>query len=233
MDLGLIREIELTIAKEAKAHADAVSALNPYSEAESLSLGSAEAVYSGATSPIHGVFAFALDGPIEERDWQEVERFFLRKERSPAFWCSPASDPSLLAFLRSGFVETKKVPVHGFRFGAQEISELGLPEKLGSSTPNLEEWALTFSKRERPGAKEPNLFALTKMHQREIRFYLSGHSASYTFFQDGIAFVPHVGDSALLALQIDEAKQFKSASFAVLGNSSLPFLYERTLYEPV
>lgn len=213
---------------EAAAHAFAAAELNPFGEAEILELGDARAVYCGAWSPVHGVLGLGLSGPVEERDLREIERFYFKKERDPAFWITPETDPSLTALLAHEYHPVKSIPVHGAALNA----DLCLPEPNGSSQPDHHQWTIAFSLTLDPNAKEPGLLALTKLHQKETRRYLAGggNCASYTFFHRGIALVPAPSTHTLLALQAHEARQWK-AEFLVTGAASpLPFLYERSLY---
>jgi hypothetical protein len=221
-----VREVELAFAAEAAAHARAASELNPFGEAESLELGEARAVYSGAWSPVHGVFGLGLDGPVEERDLAEVFRFFHKKERPPAFWVTPETDPSLLLLLGRDFQATRKMPVH-----AATPAQVDLPPPSGSHQPDHQAWTLAFTRTLDPGAVEAGLLALTKLHQKDTRFYLGAQAASYTFFHRGLALVPTLAEHSLLALQASDAKEWGAAFLATGAASPLPFLYERTLYE--
>ena len=126
-----LRDIEAAFAAEAEAHARAALELNPHGEAEALELGAARAVYAGQWSQVHGVFGLGLDGPVEERDLREIERFFQRKERSPAFWLTPDTDPSLAEFLKQDYEPSRRVPVHGLARPA--AAERPLP--AGTSEP--------------------------------------------------------------------------------------------------
>lgn|GEM_PF-3724893 len=227
--VGSCRELEFAFAAEAAQHARAALELNSFGEAECLELGDARAVYSGAWSPVHGVFGLGLDGPVEARDLQELERFFQKKERPPAYWICPETDPSLLELLGRDFEPKRKVPVHG-----APLEKLGgLPAASGSNQPEHKSWCLAFTQATDPGAKETGLFALTKLHQKETRLYLAGNgtSASYTFFSRGIALVPSPGAHSLLALQASDAATWKAGFFATGAASPLPLLYERILYE--
>lgn len=230
------RNIEFAFAAEMAAHCAAAAELNPYAEAECLELGDARAVYCGAWSPVHGVCGLGLDGPVEERDLAEVERFFHRKERPPAFWLCPATDPSLGKLLARDYRLTRTVAVHGIGLAQ---SSLPLPEPMGNNKPDLNAWALDFTHFLDPGAKEPGLLALTKLHQKDTRFYSGlGQAASYTFFSRGIALVPAPSAHSLLALQAREAGKWGAAYLAAAralvtseNASVLPLVYERTLYE--
>ena len=233
------RALEAAFAAEMAAHCAAAAELNPYAEAESLELGTARAVYCGAWSPVHGVAGLGLDGPVEARDLAEVERFFHRKERAPAFWICPETDPSLLELIRRDYHETRKVAVHGISLKEVEAS---LPAAAGSSKPDLTSWALEFTRALDPGAREPGLLALTKLHQKDTRYYQSivapsalldaaAGEASYTFVHHGIALVPAPSSLSLLALQAAEAKEWNLAFLAACHEKSLPLVYERSLYE--
>jgi hypothetical protein len=223
-----VREIELAFAAEAAAHAAAALDLNPFGEAEALELGQARAVYSGQWSPVHGAIGLGLDGPVEERDLREIERFFFRKERPAAYWVTPATDPSLAALLGRDFAPVRTVKVHGC---APAAAAAELPGPAGASRDvDHKAWTLAFTRLLDPAAQEPGLLALTKLHQKETRFYATANSASYTFFHAGVALVPAAGAHSLLALQAREAAEFRAPFFAT-GPSPLPFLYERTLYE--
>lgn len=223
-----LRDVEIALAAEAAAHARAALELNPYLDAEARELGSAWLVYAGTFSPVHGVFGLGLDGPIEERDWDEIHRFFQRKEREPYYWTTPFTDPSVLEGLARTHRATRVVSVHGIDLAAAPAT--AMPE--GSSTPEHGAWSLAFARRENPARTEADLFALTKLHQKETRFYLHGEAASYTFFSRGIALIPPV-DLRTLPLQQREAEEFKSTALITLNDSTYPKLYERTLHEPV
>lgn len=229
MNLSLVRDCELAFAAEAAAHAAATLALNPLSEAESRSFGPAEAVFTGTFSPVHGVYALGADGEeVTERDFAEIDAFFARKERAAGYWVSPLSPPDLLARIASTHRALPAQAVH--------IWEKGAPVKLaapaGSSSPDLDAWCLAFSRVINPDAREPNLLAFTKLHQRQTRFYLGEATASYTFFHSGIAVVAYPGSPELLALQLQDAAGFGARATAVIGVKSLPRLYERTYHEP-
>jgi hypothetical protein len=223
-----LRDIEAAFAAEAEAHARAAIELNPHGEAEALELGNARAVYAGQWSSVHGVYGLGLEGPVEERDFQEIQRFFQRKERSPAFWLTPETDPSLAEFLKQGYEPSRRVAVHGLALPA--FVELPVPG--GSSQPDHQAWSLAFTRVLDPGANQPGLAALTKLHQRDTRFYLGAlNGASYTYFRNGVALVPVPSAHTLLSLQAKEAGDFKCSFFATGAQSPLPLLYERTLYE--
>lgn len=221
------REIEQAFAAEAARYAAAALELNPFGEAEALELGASRAVYSGQWSPVHGVFGLGLDGPVEERDVREIERFFLKKERAPAFWITPATDPSLLELIARDYQPTRKSPVHGCEPAAAE-----LPTPGGTSRDlDHRAWALAFTQLLDPFAIEPGLVALTKLHQKDTRYYLGANSASYTFFHAGLALVPAPGPHSVLALQAREAAEFHCSFFATGAACPLPLLYERTIHE--
>lgn len=223
-----MQSIEAAFAAEAEAHARAALDLNPFGEAESLELGNARAVYSGQWSPVHGVFGLGLEGPVEARDLQEIERFYFKKERAPAFWLTPETDPSLAELLRQDYEPTRHVPVHGLALPA--ASEL--PPAAGSSSPDHQAWSLAFTQVMDPGAEQPGLSALTKLHQRDTRFYLGAHGgASYTYFRNGVALVPVPSVHTLLSLQVKEAADFKCSFIATGALSPLPLLYVRVLHE--
>lgn len=226
MDLFLC---EAALAAEAAAHARATAELNPYSEAEAEEFGAGFLVYSGSLSPVHGAYGLGLSEPLEERDFAAVERFFARKERPAAFWATPFTDPSLLERLAHTHRPTRRERLHGLAL------EAGAPEPqraAGSSTPEHGLWALAFSRATNPKRREPDLFSLTKVHQRETRFYLHGEAASYTYFHRGIALVPSPA-AGTLALQEKEARGFRATALVVVNEPSLPLLYERILHEPL
>lgn len=223
-----LRDIETAFAAEAEAHARAALELNPFGEAEALELGNARAVYAGQWSAVHGVFGLGLEGSVERRDLQEIERFYFRKERAPAYWITPETDPSLLSLLGPDFEPRLRVPVHGLALPASS----GLPAPGGTSEPDHQAWSLAFTQVLDPGANQPGLAALTKLHQRDTRFYLGAlQGASYTYFKNAVALCPVPSAHSLLALQVKEATDFKCTFFATGALSPLPFLYERTLYE--
>lgn len=229
------RNLEFAFAAEMAAHCAAAAELNPYAEAECLELGAGRAVYCGAWSPVHGVAGLGLDGPVEPRDLAEVERFFHRKERAPAFWLCPETDPSLAELLGRDYRATRTVAVHGIGLG----EALPLPEASGTSKPDPNAWALDFTRALDPGASEPGLLALTKLHQKDTRYYSGmAQAASYTYFHGGIAMVPAPSAHSLLALQARDAKEwgasFLATARAIVSSdnaSVLPLVYERTLYE--
>jgi hypothetical protein len=222
-------DVEAALAAEAAAHARAGLDLNPFLEAEAVELGRARLVYAGTFSPVHGAFALGLDGPVEDRDWQEIHRFFQRKEREAHVWTAPFTDPSVEEGIRGRYVAARTVKVHGISLGPSPGGEF----PAGVSNPEHGAWALTFSRRENPARTEPDLLAMTKVHQRETRFYLLGsEAASYTFFHQGLAIIPYP-DARLLPLQKREAEEFKCSGLVALGENSLPLLYERILHEPV
>ncbi|MGE3262358.1 MAG: hypothetical protein AB7K68_11310 [Bacteriovoracia bacterium] len=226
----LVPQIEAAIAAEAAAHARATFDLNHLSEAESLELGTARAVFTGSFSSVHGVFGLGLDGYIENSDFEMIEKFYQKKERAASYWICPATDPSLTAFLGSRFKETKTQAVHAAPIGKNSPFPMA---GQGSSTPDLQEWMVAFAQSDNPAAKEPSLVSFTKIHQKETRFYSHAGTASYTFFHRGIALVPSPGSPRLLALQWEEARDFGAKVFATLAPSALPLLYERKLLEPV
>ena len=218
-------KIEAVIALEAAEHAMAVAALNPYSEAEVLELGAGRAVYCGSFSPVHGCYALGFE-ELEEKDFRQIETFFLRKERAPTFWTVPKTSPSLFSFLQENFRPTKVQAIHGKELKALEAAPIPLDRGL-----DLGEWALAFSRGENPAAKEPGLLASVKLHQKNIRFYLENGKASYTYFAEGIAYIPFP-EPSLLPLQEKEAAQFR-CHFLISPSPHFPKLYERTLHEPL
>lgn len=221
--------IESAIAAEAAAHAEAALALNPHGEAEFLEMGSARLVYSGVFSSVHGAYGLGLDGPLENRDFVEVERFFTRKDRAAIFWTTPFTDVSLLTYLEHGYRKTKKVCVHG----VEPSSAANLPVDPFVSGPEHGAWSLAFAKTIDPDAKEANLLSVTKLHQKNTRFYMSGGRASYTFFQLGTALIPYPCEETL-EQQKNEAAGFHSKALVLVGEGKrFPLLYERTLHEPV
>jgi hypothetical protein len=220
-------EIEAAIAAEAAAHARAAEELNPFGEAEAREMGSARLVYAGTFSPVHGVYGLGLDGPVEERDWEEIERFFQKKERAPHYWITPFTDASVLERIQKTHRPTRKEKVSGW-------AQLGPAQSENTpylSGPDHEAWCLAFTRARNPEAQEADLLALTKLHQKNTRFHLAPPYASYTFFHQGIALLPYPSPS-LLERQKIEAASFRSTAFVVIGELA-PFLYERTLHEPV
>lgn len=224
--MDLLRPIEFALAAEAAQHALATAELNPLSDAECLAIGNARAVYAGVFSPVNGIWALGLDGPVEERDLREIERFFARKEAQARFWVTPETDPSLLDFLRGRWkpVQTESI------YGAKLSDESALPDPFGTNAPEPNSWTEAFSRAR--GKSETDLLALTKLHQKETRFYEGRNSASYTFFHHGVAWAPFAEDKSLLSLQWKDAREFKAHSFATYS-AHLPKLYERTLYDAV
>src|SRR6218665_2003091 len=93
-------EIEAALAEEAAAHARASADLNSIGEAEAVEMGNARLVYSGVFSSVHGVYGLGLDGPAEERDWAEIDRFFQRKERAPVYSLAPFADTDIAIHIR-------------------------------------------------------------------------------------------------------------------------------------
>lgn len=225
--MDLLRPIECALAAEAAAHARATTELNPLSEAESVEIGNARAVYAGVFSPVNGVWALGLDGPVEERDLIEIERFFARKEAPVQFWTTSATDVSVMEHLANRY-RAKKIEII---YGAKISENIELPAPQGTNTPEPQAWTEAFSRAR--GKTETDLFALTKLHQKETRFYQNGSaSASYTFFHQGVAWAPFAGDRSLLALQWSDAKAFKASVFATYS-PTLPKLYERTFHAPL
>lgn len=221
--------IESAIAAEAAAHAEACFALNSYGEAEAIEMGSARLVYSGSFSPVHGVFGLGLDGPAEARDFAEIEKFFARKERAPSFWVTPFTDPSVKEYLRSQYRAIRNEIVRGLKPASPR--ELKADPFLPG--PDHGEWSLAFARTIDPAAKEANLLAVTKLHQKHTRFYSENGRASYTFFHQGIALVPHPCAETMKA-QLNEAAGFHAKAFTVIGEGDeIPFLYERQLYEQI
>lgn len=254
-------EIEAALAEEAAAHARASAELNSFGEAEAVEMGNARLVYSGVFSSVHGVYGLGLDGPAEERDWAEIERFFQRKERAPIYYATPFTDPSVAARLATTHRLARTEKVSGWMLGNGETMH-----EAYLSGPDHGEWSLAFARLRNPSAKEADLLSATKIHQKNTRFYLQAGAASYTFFHRGIALVPYPAGMSLLKLQKKEAEAFRCKAFVVMGSGSsagtgdtdpsagtsaqsgatspsaqsgditdntLPLLYERKVYEPV
>jgi hypothetical protein len=222
----MIHAIEPAIAAEAAAHTLAAAELNPFADADVLDLGGAFACYGGIFSPANGVHGLGMNGAVEARDLAEIERFFQQKEARPAFWICDATDPSLLELLGS-YSATKHELIYG---AALEKSE-PLKNASGTNAPEPELWPLAFTRARDPQKKEPDLLALVKLHQKETRRYLNGEQdASYTYFHNSVAWVPHVSSNELLALQWNDAREFRAKYFASY-KPQFPKLYERTLYE--
>lgn len=230
-------DIESAIAEEAAAHARASADLNSFGEAEAVEMGNARLVYSGVFSPVHGVYGLGLDGPAEERDWAEIDRFFQRKERAPVYYLAPFADPEIAVHIRPTHRLDRSERVNGWMLeGSGEVMH-----EAYLSGPDHGEWSLAFARLRNPAAKEADLLAATKLHQKNTRFYLQAGAASYTFFHRGIALVPYPAGASLLKLQKKEAEAFRCKAFVVMGVSPStgtgdnlpPLLYERKVYEPV
>lgn len=239
-------EIEAALAEEAAAHARASAELNSFGEAEAVEAGNARLVYSGVFSLVHGVFGLGLDGPAEDRDWAEIERFFQRKERAPFYYLTPFTDPTIATHihLTHRIARTERICGWMLEGEGQAVHDAYL------SGPDHGEWSLAFARLRNPGAKEADLLSATKLHQKNTRFYLQAGAASYTFFHRGIAVVPYPAGLSLLKLQKKEAEAFRCKAFVVMGmspsthsgdtspnvgtsDSLPPLLYERKVYEPV
>lgn len=227
--MELVVPVELAIAFEAAAHARATAELNPLADAEALEIGAGRACYAGAFSPLNSVFGLGLEDPVEARDIREIERFYERKEKSPSYWVTPATDPSLLALLERRYRPTRVESI----YGATLEGTRDLPAPRGTNKTEPELWTLAFTQARDKTKREPDLWALTKLHQQETRFYFRGEGdASYTFFHRGIAWVPFVSTRELLALQWNDAHEFRARALATYA-PHFPKLYERTLYELV
>lgn len=223
----MIHAIEPAIAAEAAAHTLAAAELNPFTDAEVLDLGGAFACYGGIFSRANGVHGLGLNGAVEARDIVEIERFFQQKEARPAYWISSATDPSLLELLGKTYSATK----HELIYGAALEASKPLANSSGTNAPEPELWPLAFTRARDSQKNEPDLLALVKLHQKETRRYLNGdQDASYTFFHNSVAWVPHASSAALLALQWNDAREFRAKYFASY-NPQFPKLYERKLYE--
>jgi hypothetical protein len=232
-------EIEAALAEEAAAHARASADLNSFGEAEAVEMGSARLVYSGVFSSVHGVYGLGLDGPAEERDWAEIDRFFQRKERAPVYYLAPFADAGISIHIRPTHRLDRSEKICGWMLegNGETMHEAYL------SGPDHGEWSLAFARLRNPAAKEADLLSATKLHQKNTRFYLQAGAASYTFFHRGVAVVPYPAGLSLLKLQKKEAEAFRCKAFVVMGSQSaqsgdiadnaLPLLYERKVYEPV
>lgn len=253
-------DLEMVVADEACRHAEAVAAINPYSEAEWISIGNTKCVYAGASSSIFGVYAFQ-ESDWEEREWQDLERFFQRKERTPNFWVTNNTPAYLLDRISNShrcsrveqiFVRTcyqEKATTNTIANTSNPISNAVSHEKealagYSNSFPlaDLDRWALLFSQKDTPSAKEPSYLASVKLHQKEIRFYENSKEASYTFFSSGYAYVPFVSES-LREEQFRQAQSFRARFYLErssqeknpnpLGKNDFEFVFERKLYEPI
>lgn len=213
-------EVEAAIADEASKFCDATLDINPYSEAEVLELGTARAVYTGVISAVHGVYGLGLDGPVEERDILEIEKFYARKERTPRFWVSDFADSSLLEFL--GKYEITQTQI----ICGQEAKSISIAATEGNNAPDLNQWASSFSKIENP------LAAQTRVHQKNLRFYLNESKSTFTFFSGNIAFIPFV-QRELFPKQVADIKKFQTKFVVNTEEGFLPKIYERKLYERI
>lgn len=239
-------DIESALAEEAAAHAKASAELNSFGEAEAVEMGSARLVYAGVFSSVHGVYGLGLDGPAEDRDWAEIDRFFQRKERAPIYYITPFTDPGVMERIRLTHRLDRTEKVNGWMLegNGETMHEAYL------SGPDHGEWSLAFARLRNPAAKEADLLSATKLHQKNTRFYLQAGAASYTFFHQGVAIVPYPAGMSLLKLQKKEAEAFRCKAFVVMGASQSaqsgdtsqstqsgdntpPLLYERKVYEPV
>jgi hypothetical protein len=234
-------ETEAALAEEAAAHARASAELNSFGEAEAVEIGSARLVYAGVFASVHGVYGLGLDGPVEERDWAEIDRFFQKKERAPVFYVAPFTDPGLEARL----IKTHRLARIEKVCGWELEGDGQLMHEAYLSGPDHGEWSLAFARSRNPSAKEADLLSATKLHQKNTRFYLQAGAASYTFFHRGVAVVPYPAGNSLLALQKKEAEAFRCKAFVVMdvgtsarsgdnfADTPAPILYERKVYEPV
>jgi hypothetical protein len=178
------------------------------------------------------VYGLGLDGPAEERDWAEIDRFFQRKERAPAYYLAPFTDPGVALHIHSTHRLARAEKVHGWLL--EETGETMHEAYL--SGPDHADWSLAFARLRNPAAKEADLLAATKLHQENTRFYLQAGAASYTYFHRGVAVVPHPAGLSLLKLQKKEAEAFRCKAFVVMGDftaDQIPLLYERKVYEPI
>lgn len=219
-------EVETIVAEEACRHAEAVAALNPYSEAEWISIGNTRCVYAGASSPIFGVYSFHEEN-WEEREWKELERFFALKERAPSFWVTPLTPKDLLDRISKTHRCTLEESI--------SMAEIAPMEKSAGTNipiPDLDRWAILFSQRENPNAKEASYLSAVKLHQKESRFYENGKEASYTFFANGYAYVPYPAPS-LRDWQFQQAREFRAKFYLERASRQAQSLLTRKLYEPI
>lgn len=219
-------DVEMVVAEEACRHAEAVAAINPYSEAEWIAIGNTRCVYAGSSTSVFGVYSFQ-ESHWEEREWKELERFFQQKERAPTFWVTSQTPADLLERISASHRCTRVERIFGksFASGASLSPDESLPttkEEAPSPTDDsnlhalpladLDRWTLLFSQKDNPKAKEPSYLASVKLHQKEIRFYENGKEASYTFFSNGFAYVPFPAES-LRAWQTRQAKNFRATAY--------------------
>ena len=207
--------VERAIAAEAAAHAEAVLALNPYSEADFLELGCALAVYSGVASPWNALYGDLFS--LEPRDWDHVKKFFSERDAHCLAW------------------GTEKFPVPAKKMETMLVYAETLSPMTNKVPPaeNIppETWPLLFTQERRPESLAPDFLAALKFQQRETRFYAQNKAASYTFFHGGVAWVPFPAEHSLLELQKRDAGNFGCRFFATTAPGFSPFAFERTLYE--
>jgi hypothetical protein len=221
-------DVEMIIAEEACRHAEAVAALNPYSEAEWIAIGNTRCIYAGASSPVFGVYAFQEEN-WEEREWRELERFFSLKERPASFWVTAFTPKESLERIEKTHRCTKVETIYGTELSPEQTSTTPLsPIPL----PDLDRWSLLFSRRENPAATEASYLSAVKLHQKETRFYENGGEASYTFFSQGFAYVPYPSAS-LRDWQIQQAQEFRAKFFLERKSATALPLLTRNLYEPI
>ena len=215
--MNSIRDIEMAYANFARDYTLAAKELNPYADCDLLALGNSIAVYSGVFSPVHGVYAAGIDGPLEKRDFEEIELFFQKAEREPIWHLSEISDPSLFKDLERFNKSDSLVTVFDLKNENQALSasdaRITVPQDHG-------DWLLAHTcSRKNTQVNEADLYSSIVLHMKNTRLYLhpSKKDAAFTYFSQGgaIIFISLGTQEDTFHAQMKEAQEYGSQWLAV------------------
>ncbi|MCO5143034.1 MAG: hypothetical protein M9962_08095 [Oligoflexia bacterium] len=194
-----IHSYEIALGKEASVYSASLSQINPYSETEVINFGSSLVVYLGTSHQTHGAFGFGIDS-FDEKLFLEIIQFCQKKERSAYFRIHPEVCEEA----------KEEIISRGTKVFSQTYSSKSPSQDNSTNLAlvDLNLWPLHYTKTLNRNAKEASLDATVISQQKQTRWYIEQNHASYTFFTDAMAIIPHGKNPHLLAYQESDAKKW-------------------------
>ena len=142
-NIGIARRIEIAAAKAADAYVSGHLSLHADSAAASISVNGATAAFVTADSPLTHVLNLAMDGPVDEADFYEIESFFKKRGAPVSIELCPLADLTAIEIMNDRGYKTmqfenvlaRPLPVEPFSFTpSHEVK-----------TPDAEGWSRTLA----------------------------------------------------------------------------------------
>jgi GNAT superfamily N-acetyltransferase len=96
LDRALSRRIELAEAQAAAAAAEALAEFRPHAGVAVTRIAGGFAVYCGANSPVTQAVGLGLDGPVNDEEFDALERFYASRKEPVRVETSPLVDRTLI-----------------------------------------------------------------------------------------------------------------------------------------